>query len=557
MKTARSRIYWLIVLFQAASLTATPGATYYIDFEGGNDAGSGTSTNDAWQHCPGDVNATATAGAATLGPGDQVLFKGGVSYLGSIRLRFNGGVDQRIIYDGNSSGQWGSGRAILDGEQLNLAARRYGFVVDTAVQDVEIRNFEIRRLGGVPDLQNYDTNSLPYSPGYGIYLRDATRVHIADCFFHELGTWTNGLPNNTKTGLGGFGIFCFGAEDLTVERCEFTRMEKGIRISPGQYGQMKQARRVRINACNFHHYMRWLVELSTSAHNTGLDDVTVSHCSFHDFTEFDNGRWKGGGAYPHTDGLILGVSNYTNRNYGRIQIKANCFYQNATNGGGTAMIFMTGMGGHVQIFNNVFINVLHSLGSIYVQDGPREGVDTPLRLQVVNNTFFDKRYAVYLRTLTAGHEVNRSNIEIQNNIFYKASTDAAFSVVVHDTNSAPRVLDNNGYYTPRTDGLLAQIQGPLGKEYATLALLRERWGWETNGLVADPRFRNTQPGLGYNSSRNELKLAMGSPYIGRAVAVEGIKGEEPCAEGPAVANTSLGAYQAIKPNPPTNLRAVR
>lgn len=490
--------------------------TYYVDFKDGADSNDGRSQNTPWKHCPGDANTTLTPRTAALAPGDTVKFKGGVHYCGTIHLVFDGAPNMPITYDGNSLAGWGKGQAVIDGECQNQDARRYGFLTDTSVSHVVIRNFEVLHLGGVPNLQDYITNKqqLPYSPGYGVYLRDATNVEVRDCYFHELGVWTNGPPASFRAGLGGFGIYAFGVDGLTVSNCEFTRMEKGIRISPGQYGRNKSARKVVITDCNFHNYMRWLLELSSSANNTTLDDITVSYCRFHDFTEYDRINWQGAGANPHTDGIILGVSDYHNRTYGVIRLHSNFFYQDATKGGGTAMIFSTGMGGNVQIYNNVFVNSLHGEGAIYIQDGPIQGHgDTPINFEIYNNSFYDARYAIMLRTVTAGCNVDNGSIKILNNAFYKGVGDAAFSLMIYDANSFPKVVDYNCYYTPRPDQIVMQRATPTGKAYATLAQARSDWGWEAHGIFADPRFTDIRPGLGANSSLNDLHLTGGSPCI--------------------------------------------
>ena len=491
--------------------------TYYVDYEKGDDGHDGRSATAAWKHCPGDANATQAPQTTTLGPGDTVKFKGGVHYAGTIHLAFNGDVGQPVTYDGNLLANWGRGKAVVDGECLNDDLRRCGFLADSAISHVVIRNFEVLHLGGVPDLQSYVTSGKtpPYSPGYGVYLCDAADVEVRDCYFHELGIWTNGPPASYEVGLGGFGIYAFGVDGLKIADCEFTRMEKGVRISPGQYGRNKAARRVLITDCDFHNYMRWLLELSTSAENTTLDDITVCHCRFHDFTEYDKGLWQGAGANPHTDGIILGVADkYTNRNYGVIRLHSNLFYQNATNGGGTAMIFLTTMGGNVRIYNNVFANARHLLGAVYIQDGPlQKSGDTPPNFEIYNNSFYEERSAVTLRTVTAGAELGRGSVKILNNVFYKMVADAAFSLMVYDDDSVPQVVDYNCYYTPRADQLVMERVGAAGKAYATLEQARALWGWEKHGLCANPNYMDVRAGIGLNSSQNDLHLWDNSPCL--------------------------------------------
>lgn len=89
-------------------------ATYYVDFDGGSDAAAGTATTTAWQHCPGDDNATGNA-AISLSAGDAVLFKGGVIYRGVIAAEWNGTPAAPIILKGNG---WGEGKAIISGSEV-------------------------------------------------------------------------------------------------------------------------------------------------------------------------------------------------------------------------------------------------------------------------------------------------------------------------------------------------------------------------------------------------------------------------------------------------------
>lgn len=92
------------------------GATYYIDFDAGNNASAGTSTGAAFKHCPGDAEATSTAAGTTLAAGDTVNFKGGVAYRGMISGQASGSAGNLITYQGDSAIHgWGTGKAIMDG----------------------------------------------------------------------------------------------------------------------------------------------------------------------------------------------------------------------------------------------------------------------------------------------------------------------------------------------------------------------------------------------------------------------------------------------------------
>ncbi len=102
----------------AAAAPALAGTTYYIDHAAGDDANEGTAADAAFRHAPGDPQAGDRAADVRLAPGDRVLFKGGVVYRGSLRVRDSGTADAPIILDGNTDGSFGDGPAILDGGEL-------------------------------------------------------------------------------------------------------------------------------------------------------------------------------------------------------------------------------------------------------------------------------------------------------------------------------------------------------------------------------------------------------------------------------------------------------
>ena len=97
----------------AALLLGSPvwAATYYVDFDKGDDAQPGTTQATAWKHAPGDANAANSARSAALAPGDMVLFKGGVMYRGSVEIPASGKEGSPITYKGDG---WGDGKAVLD-----------------------------------------------------------------------------------------------------------------------------------------------------------------------------------------------------------------------------------------------------------------------------------------------------------------------------------------------------------------------------------------------------------------------------------------------------------
>jgi len=105
----------LLFLFCLALPSFVTAATYYVDFDSGNDANDGVSKNTAWKRAPGDPEANGQAAAVQLQPGDVVQFKGGVVYRGGVDINASGAPGQRIAFRGDG---WGEAPAIIDGSDL-------------------------------------------------------------------------------------------------------------------------------------------------------------------------------------------------------------------------------------------------------------------------------------------------------------------------------------------------------------------------------------------------------------------------------------------------------
>ena len=146
------------------STSANAKETYFVDFDQGADQAEGTTPSTAWKHAPGDANATARPRAVKLQPGDEVVFKGGIVYRGTISLTASGSSDAPIVYEG--SGGWGSGQAVLSG----LDAVAADFVADPARPKLSIATLPfpvdysaIIKVDGVRMwLSSYPRNQDPY-----------------------------------------------------------------------------------------------------------------------------------------------------------------------------------------------------------------------------------------------------------------------------------------------------------------------------------------------------------------------------------------------------------
>ncbi len=203
--------------------------TYYVDFATGNDANNGTATGTPWEHCPDDPNAGGVSDGTSLSAGDTVIFKGGISYYGYMTCTASGTSGNRITYDGNSAGTWGTGKAIIDGQD----SRRDYFRIGT--QDyITIKNIECTNLAdGTAHTQGiWSSTGATYitiqncyihdSKARGIYLSNASNVLIKDCEFSY---------HNTTNSFNYKVAFFDDNTDLTIEGCYIHHNGVGIVIA--------------------------------------------------------------------------------------------------------------------------------------------------------------------------------------------------------------------------------------------------------------------------------------------------------------------------------------
>ena len=103
----------IIVVLLLLEASVSKAATYYVDFNDGNDSNNGTSTSTPFKHSPGDDLAIGTADITILSHGDSVILKGGIIYTGEIDIDWSGSLaGGYITYDGDSGTivpRWGLG----------------------------------------------------------------------------------------------------------------------------------------------------------------------------------------------------------------------------------------------------------------------------------------------------------------------------------------------------------------------------------------------------------------------------------------------------------------
>lgn len=504
----------LCIIFLLIGLVSEARAdTYFIDFVGGSDSNAGTSAAAPFKHAPGDPNASGIAGSKVIASGDTVIFKGGVAYKGRINIDWSGLNGSPITYDGNSSGTWGNGNAIVNNQ--NDVSLNSAFFATGARSNIIIRNFTIKDVGGYTDaeLSGLGSGLCPsgLAPRNGTAIDfssfpGSNNITIQNCLIEEIGEWHNATYSAAST-IAGSGIALENTKNVIIDNVEVSRTKIGISVKAGSYGD-KKIDNILIKNSNLHDHLVWGVDVAPRATGATISNIAMFNNKIHDYYHYDAANWVGCGEKPHTDGIFLRTAGIADSTWDNIIIHSNEFYNDWTIGGGTASIYLS-QGASANIFNNTFVNTLHGRTIAVLYSAPSG--TSPQVVRIYNNTFFNAHTAINLRN----GEPNRT-VYIRNNIFYDTrATGSNTSIYLEDANSDPTELNNNHYYTFNTNSYVLNRNGG----YLTINQLKANYSWETNnttGLI-DPKFVDISFGLGGNSSKNNLILRSDSPCIDKGV----------------------------------------
>lgn len=137
LATVRSAFLAAALLVSTIGLVWGPGkpaeaanTTYYVDSVNGNDSNSGTSPSAAWKTL-GKVNAKTN-----YGPGDQILFKAGGVWTGSLTIKNSGAPGNPIVV-----GSYGEGPKPIINANAAYAAINLENVQYITLQDLELTNY--------------------------------------------------------------------------------------------------------------------------------------------------------------------------------------------------------------------------------------------------------------------------------------------------------------------------------------------------------------------------------------------------------------------------------
>ncbi len=463
--TKRLLVSIALTLWLAAQ--AVIGAVYYVDYDGGDDSNSGTSSGSPFKRCPGDDSATGTADSTTLTAGDTVIFKGGVNYVGMVDLDWSGSSGSPIIYDGNSAGTFGTGRAVFNPTNHPTIIR--GMRTTGARQWLVITNIHFKEFGGYPDEDPAGAGPLASKTGYGIDMEGtggSSNLVIAACLFEEIGEWRNKTNFNANTVVGA-GIAFENCQNVLLRDCGFNRITYpvGIKADGGKTINMM------VSNSWFTSNIIWAIDIAGRTSGDSVSNITVYGCTFTNYHTFSLLTWAGLGSHPHVDGIFLRrvVTSFHTLNNNFV---GNYFQGLTGEGGGTASIHIS-EGPTCNIRSNVFDNV-PDVPAIYLNIGP-DGTSDPQVVNIEWNTFLSQT------AISFNSSPNTlDTVTVRNNIFdfYRTGTGDWFVLNFFDANLPDTfTLDYNIYRTSEDD--LSVVFQSGGGGYVTFAELQ-------GGTIGDP-----------------------------------------------------------------------
>ncbi|MFV8837692.1 right-handed parallel beta-helix repeat-containing protein [Salinimicrobium soli] len=488
--------------------TTCPNNPYYVSSTG-NDQNTGLSPEDAWRTID-KVNTRA------INPGDAILFEGGQSFQGTLKLTSE---------DGNNSaspvriGSYGNGKAtILAGDGLGIDAyNTSGFLIENLI--IAGSGMNSNQKSGI---QFY--NDLPNDVKLDLVEIKNCEVYGFRDFGIVIGSWnhnsgySNVLIENNKVhdildvGISSYGEFSsskvgYAHSNLTVRSCEVYNIPgyskgshsgNGILLSDVQNSTIEHSTVHDSGSGN----------TNSSGGPVGIwywdsDQVTIQ------FNEVYNMKssTKDGGGFDFDGGVTNGVMqyNYSHDNYG----------------GG----FMIGQFSGARPMHNIVVRFNISEndagtngGSVYLFNGT--GVNDMTDIDIYSNTLYlseKSGNSASANIKLLNWKPISNNINIHNNILVAENGADLIDVPSgYDAN-----ISGNLYHTTGTFRIKFQ-----GTVYSSLADFRttgnEMWETQAVGYEGDPLLIAPGEGgtIGFGNKLSDLsayKLNIGSPAIDTGV----------------------------------------
>jgi hypothetical protein len=484
----------------------------------GNDSNAGT-IGSPWL-------TIAKVNAATLIPGDQVLFNGGDTFSGSLLIETSGESGSPIIVS-----SYGTGRATISAGNAGNGIEVFNAVYVT-VEDINV-------TGGGPENNFYvgvqfHTNTTNRYPGAVV-----TNVNASGFGNRGIGIMIDAVEDALNSAGG------YDAPQITY--CNVTNNGiAGIFISGDwHYGDL-----IPVNSeygylnhtdCYIAHCYaydnpgksQYLTNWSgTGILMSGTNGGTIEHC-----TAYSNGSTIGSGTGANTGSIGIWMAECDDVIIQYCESYGNTAW--GVDGGGFDMDGSV----HRGIIQYCYSHDNKGNGFFCYEWGSARGcVDNIIRYCISENDGTDSDHAAFCisggnNTATTGTKMynnvgyirngypaiktwkNTSNTQIKNNIFYFPSANNMFS----GDDADAFTLDNNMYYVADGSTLSFRYNAV---DYAGLVAFKTASAQEANGIYANPRF--TSPGAGTNigfgnplSGLTSYKLLAGSPAINTGAVITG------------------------------------
>ena len=290
----------------------------------------------------------------------MVLFKGGVAYQGSIDIPASGSADKPLIYDGNSRGTWGSGNALIDGQEMRSSGISLNGKSYVLVDSFDLAHFDKSTSSTAIAIEGGDHDEVRHCHGSDIYYPTNPG---GTSWEQQSGTGVsvNNSPNtrvhhNTMRDVGNAG-YTFTAES-------------GMVIDGGEV------------SCNEVTNMNWgvAVALGNSTPGTKITNVKIIGNYIHDFDQYYvSAAW-------HRDGIFVFARPDTDQaTVEDLELAYNYFEDNTSAFGSTAWIYIE----YVCKGFNIHHNVLNASRSYYRLRVLGDGFQVEGNHVIANNVIFD------------------------------------------------------------------------------------------------------------------------------------------------------------------------
>ncbi|MBM7569201.1 right-handed parallel beta-helix repeat-containing protein [Paenibacillus sacheonensis] len=480
------------------------GTVYYVDSASGNDSNSGTGTSSAWQ-------SLAKVNSQTFQPGDQILFKAGGSWTGTLEPKGNGDSTGQITISKYGTGN----KPHIEG--------------NGAEQTVYLTNAEYWTISNL-DISNNASNLAKRS---GIVITTtstgiARKIYVQDNDIHDIdGDYRRNVAMYSNQAIS----ICYPGNTTATNHMDDVRIEgnyihdiKVIGIAVGQTNGIPNSSPYNTNV---------LIQNNTIA-RTGADGMIIGHTT-NAIIQYNQVLDAGANGTYNDTVLIAGIWSTASIDpvWQYNEVGRTRLFQ----GDGTAFDTDWGAAGT----HTFQYNYTHENQGGFFLNCIKCATATPL--PVFNKTIL--RYNVSVNDVGAMLHFSDENlgIELYNNTFYKSSGNLTVNNRSNPVNSAVKIYNNIfNFQTSPTDWGNADVNSNL---YYPIP----KYAGDTRGISANPKFVNPgAAGDGMSYAAN-YKLQPSSPAIDNGINIANNGGQDLWGN-PVGYNgfIDIGAHESQSPN---------